>query len=224
MDNVENTKIEKAVLLKPGELITIASLLVVALDQFTKMLILEILGFHEDKVIIDGFFKLVYWGNTGAAWSLFRDNNELLTVISLIALLLFFISRDKFDTKTRPGQIAMGLIFGGIIGNIVDRLFRGHVVDFLYFYIIRRSGNEIGFPAFNVADIAICTGVGILLILTLSKNENQTSTDNPAQSNLSNDKNITNHTHINPISAVSQNYQQKPRFSDNNIAEKNTEQ
>ena len=63
------------------------------------------------------------------------------------------------------GQIGMGLMMGGITGNLVDRFFRGHVVDFLYFFIYTRSGKELGYPAFNIADIGICVGVGILFIL-----------------------------------------------------------
>jgi signal peptidase II len=65
------------------------------------------------------------------------------------------------------GQIAFGLIFGGIVGNLIDRLFRKHVIDFLYFYLQQRGGTELGFPAFNVADSAICTGVALVFIVTL---------------------------------------------------------
>jgi signal peptidase II len=60
----------------------------------------------------------------------------------------------------------LGLIFGGIAGNLVDRLIYRHVIDFLRFYLIRRSGEELGFPAFNVADSAICIGVGLLVLLS----------------------------------------------------------
>lgn len=156
---------------KPGEIIAVVCLIVAFLDQVSKLAVIEVLSLHEDKVIIDGFFKLVYWGNTGAAWSLFRDNNELLTVISLLALLFLFLIRNKFETSTLTGQIAMGMIFGGIIGNITDRLIRGHVVDFLYFYIIQRSGNELGFPAFNLADLSICLGVAVMVLLIMTKKE-----------------------------------------------------
>ena len=69
---------------------------------------------------------------------------------------------------TLSGQIAFGLLFGGIAGNLADRLFRHEVVDFLRFYIQLRGGygREIGFPAFNVADTAICTGVGLIFLIT----------------------------------------------------------
>lgn len=182
--------------LTPGELILLVSIIVAALDQATKIAIVEILSLHSDKVIIDGFFKLVYWGNTGAAWSLFRDNNELLTVVSLIALLFLFIIRDKFEIQTTMGQVAMGMIFGGIIGNIVDRLLRGHVVDFLYFYVVQRSGKELGFPAFNIADLSICIGVGLMLVLMFIKNNETKTLLNPEIDEQSKNPEIINKTEI----------------------------
>ncbi|HEV8542682.1 MAG TPA: signal peptidase II [Verrucomicrobiae bacterium] len=147
--------------------IGILAAVIVLCDQLTKRLVLHTLSYGRDeRVVVDGFFKFVHWGNTGAAWSMFHGNNELLAIVSLVALLVLFIYRDHFDTRTRLGQISLGLIFGGIIGNLIDRLFRKHVIDFLYFYLQQRDGREIGFPAFNVADTAICTGVGLLFLLS----------------------------------------------------------
>lgn len=141
--------------------------IIVLLDQLTKAVVLQTLAYGQDeKVIIHGFFKFVHWGNTGAAWSMFHGNNELLAIVSLVALLVLFLYRRHFDTRSWIGQISLGLIFGGIIGNLIDRLFRNHVIDFIYFYIQQRGGREAGFPAFNIADMAICTGVGLLFILS----------------------------------------------------------
>jgi signal peptidase II len=140
--------------------------LVVALDQITKHIVLRYLDYSGEKVIIDGFFRLVHWGNTGAAWSLFRGNNAWLALIAIFALVVLFLSRHHFDSRSLLGQFAFGLICGGILGNLIDRLWAKHVIDFLYFYLKQRGGNEIGFPAFNVADSAICTGVGLVFILT----------------------------------------------------------
>ena len=141
--------------------------IIVLLDQLTKIIVLNSLVFGRDeRIIIDGFFKFVHWGNTGAAWSMFHGNNEFLAIVSLVALLVLFIYRRHFDTRTLMGQISLGLIFGGIIGNLIDRLFRGHVIDFIYFYLQQRGGREVGFPAFNIADMAICTGVGLLFLLS----------------------------------------------------------
>lgn len=139
---------------------------VIFLDQITKQIVLRTLEFHRDEhVVLDGFFKFVHWGNTGAAWSVLSGNNEFLAIVSLVALLLLFLYREYFDTRTVMGQTALGLIFGGITGNLIDRLFVGHVIDFLRFYLYQRGGEQIGFPAFNIADAAICTGVGLLFLI-----------------------------------------------------------
>jgi signal peptidase II len=146
------------------------------LDQFTKALVLKFLGYVPgEKVLIEGFFRIVNWGNTGAAWSLFRGNNNILALVALAALVVLFFSRHHFDSRTLLGQVAFGLIFGGIIGNLLDRIFRKQVIDFLYFYVVQRGGGELGFPAFNLADSAICTGVGLIFLLTW-KSERQART------------------------------------------------
>jgi signal peptidase II len=150
----------------PNRRIALIAVVVIALDQVTKQIVLRLLGYAQEKVIIEGFFKFVHWGNTGAAWSLFRGNNELLAGVALVALLVLFLSRHHFDSRTLLSQIAFGLIFGGIVGNLIDRLLVGHVIDFIYFYIQQRNGTEMGFPAFNVADSAICTGVGLVFLIT----------------------------------------------------------
>jgi signal peptidase II len=146
--------------------IAILAGIIVVVDQVTKLMVLNSLPYGRELVMIDGFFRFVHWGNTGAAWSMFHGNNEILAIVSLVALLFLVIYRRHFDVRTWLGQVSMGLIFGGIVGNLIDRLFRDHVIDFLYFYLQQRGGKEIGFPAFNVADTAICTGVGLLFILS----------------------------------------------------------
>jgi len=150
----------------PNRRIAAIALLVIAVDQFTKHLVLRFLGYAQEKVVIPGFFKLVHWGNTGAAWSLFKGNNEVLAGVAIVALLVLFLSRHHFDSRTMLSQVAFGLIFGGIVGNLIDRLWAKHVIDFIYFYILLGNGREAGFPAFNIADSAICTGVGLVFLIT----------------------------------------------------------
>ncbi len=153
--------------LTPNRRIALIAAVIIALDQFTKQIVLRLLPqTGQERVVIEGFFRFVHWGNTGAAWSLFRGNNELLAGVALLALLILFLSRHYFDSRTLLSQIAFGLIFGGIVGNLIDRLWVGHVIDFIYFYLQQRGGTEIGFPAFNVADSAICTGVGLVFLIT----------------------------------------------------------
>jgi len=148
--------------------IAVIAAVVFILDQFTKWLVLNLLEKGDEKIIINGFFKFVHWGNTGAAWSLFRGNNGPLALIALLAFVALFLTRHHFNSHTISGQIAFGLIFGGIAGNLTDRLLpaRHEVIDFIYFYMQQRGGGEIGFPAFNIADTAICTGVGLIFLIT----------------------------------------------------------
>jgi len=161
--------------LNPTWRIAILALAIFGLDQLTKILVLRSLDMHEERIIVDGFFKFVHWGNTGAAWSMFRGNNAILALTALAALIILFVSRHHFDVHTLSGQLSLGLIFGGILGNLLDRIRVGHVIDFLRFYVVRRTGEEVGFPAFNVADSAICIGVGLLFILSLQNEPARTA-------------------------------------------------
>ncbi len=154
---------------------------VLAIDQLTKILIQRFMLLGEERVIIDGFFRLVHWGNTGAAWSMFKGNNTILTIVAIVAVIALFLNRHHFEVHRPLGQVAMGLMLGGIIGNLIDRFRMNHVIDFLYFYTYQRGGGEVGFPAFNIADSAICTGVGFLLLLSWQNDptEAQESVANP---------------------------------------------
>jgi len=138
-------------------------------DQFTKLVVLTFLGYAQERIVVDGFFKFVHWGNTGAAWSMFHGNNAVLAAVSAGALVLLLFNLRRFEPEQTLGWIALGLVLGGIVGNLTDRLLpsRQHVIDFIYFFVTRRDGQELGFPAFNVADSAICVGVGLLFLQSL---------------------------------------------------------
>jgi signal peptidase II len=150
--------------------IAIVAVLIFSIDQITKHIVKWLLPLGDEKIIVNGFFKFVHWQNTGAAWSMFTGKNYILAIVGVVALFVLFRSRHHFDSHTTLGQVALGLIFGGIIGNLTDRIIFQHVTDFLYFFVQRRGGGELGFPAFNVADSAICVGVGLIFILSW-KNE-----------------------------------------------------
>ena len=144
------------------------ALCVFALDQFTKWLVLRFTVEGDEIVIIPGFFNLAHRANTGAAWSLFTGNNAILAGVALVAVIALALARHHFHARRLTGQLALGLIFGGIIGNLTDRLLphRHAVVDFLHFYLQRRGSYEpLDFPAFNVADSAICTGVALIFLI-----------------------------------------------------------
>lgn len=156
----------------PNRRIVAIAMLVLIFDQLTKAVVLHFVPLWDEKVILPGFFKIVHWQNTGAAWSSFSGKNAWLAIIAIVALVILFFSRHHFNSHTLLGQLAFGLVIGGIMGNLVDRIFRQHVVDFFRFYLQQRGGEESGFPAFNVADSAICIGVTLVFLITW-RNEHQ---------------------------------------------------
>jgi signal peptidase II len=153
-----------------------------ALDQLTKLAVLKFLPvpYRSEIHVAPGFFRLVHWENPGAAWSMFQEHNWLLAVISAAALVGLWIFRHKFGADTMLGSVSLGLLFGGICGNLLDRIVHNHVIDFLYFHMITRSGKLYDFPAFNVADSAICIGVGLLFILSWQADKARTKEAAPS--------------------------------------------
>ena len=144
-------------------ILTIA-FIVLAADQLTKQIVVHTIDPTNQIIIIEGFLKFVNWHNTGAAWSQFQGKSLHLAVISFFALGALIHYRHHFEIHTKSGKVAMGLLIGGIIGNLIDRVIYQHVVDFVRFYLHQRGGGEIGYPAFNIADMAICVGVGMLFV------------------------------------------------------------
>lgn len=138
-------------------------LLVVILDQTTKLLALRAFEPGEIRSVIEGFFNLTLTFNRGVAFGLFADFGDgvrhlllaLSAVGALAAVVYFFVREYGHDLV---GRSALVLILGGAIGNIIDRVRLGMVIDFLDFYL-----GEYHWPAFNVADSAICVGVFVLL-------------------------------------------------------------
>lgn len=131
-------------------------------DQLSKYMILQHVQYLERMPVIPGFFDLTLVYNPGAAFSFLADAGGWqkfffmgLALIICIYLLQAII-RDEFGAM---GKLAAALIIGGAIGNVVDRLVHGHVVDFLLFYY-----HNWFYPAFNVADSLICVGA-VLLVL-----------------------------------------------------------
>ena len=152
---------------KNGQIALLAACILAA-DQASKYAVLKYLPapYESEVHILPGFLRLVHWHNTGAAWSMFHDNNLVLGIVSGLALAVLVLVRKWFGANTTLGATALGLLLGGIAGNLLDRIIHHHVVDFLLFHLITRRGVEHQFPAFNVADSAICIGVTLLFILS----------------------------------------------------------
>jgi len=134
-------------------------------DQVTKALIEKYLT--KTIEVIPGFFSLVKVGNDGAAWGMFSGQRWLLLAISIIFFLGVIFFFRSLTEGWRERYFATALVLGGILGNSVDRIWRGgFVVDFLDFYVRGKH-----WPAFNVADSAICIGVGIFILSSWKRPE-----------------------------------------------------
>lgn len=155
--------------------LALTAALVLVLDQATKWLILCRLHEHQEIPVLGSFFSLTLVFNRGAAWGMFArfsHSNELLAAFSILTVLGLWMLRRSLAAVSLPHRIAFGLIVGGIFGNLADRIFHGSVVDFLLFYL----GKALGYwPAFNVADSAICVGVAVYLLVTLWPFKSKTS-------------------------------------------------
>lgn len=117
-------------------------------------------------MVVPRFFNLVHVGNTGAAWSLFTGRSAALALLATATLAAIFVWRRALGLHERFTQICFALLCGGITGNLIDRLFRGHVVDF----IDLRFGRYI-YPTFNLADSAICVGVTLYVARSLFRRD-----------------------------------------------------
>lgn len=154
-----------------GLIVAIIIILTVA-DQITKLWAQRVFFLGEGRTVIPGFFDLRYIQNTGAAWGIFSGFNHWLVVFSFIMLALLIRFRHHLIGHHPLERLSLALMLSGIIGNLIDRVRLGYVVDFLDFYI-----GESHFPAFNIADAAITCGVALYFVAQLilsrsSSNEN----------------------------------------------------
>ena len=141
--------------------ISLISILCILIDQITKLIVTTNINLNNSITIINNFFSLTYVKNYGAAWSILSGNRLLLIIIALISLFLiynFFIKNKELKTLE---IITYGLLIGGIIGNLIDRIIFGYVIDFFDFLIFNYN-----FPVFNFADIFIVVSAGLLIIDT----------------------------------------------------------
>ena len=149
-------------------------------DLVTKAIIVTNMRWREGFPVIDGFFNIVRAHNRGAAFGLLSDGNPtfvipffVIVAIAALAMLVSLLRRLPADRILAPA--ILGAIGGGAVGNLIDRIRRGYVVDFLDFHV--RGWH---WPAFNVADIGISVGVTILVILSLTgRDDGLFSDDSP---------------------------------------------
>ena len=132
---------------------------VVALDRVVKALVASAMTLGESIPVIDGIFHITLIHNKGAAFSSFQGQTFVLIVLPLIALTVGVVFLIRYRKVARPFLLfSIALIFGGGLGNLIDRLRQGYVVDMFDFRV---------FPVFNVADIAVCCGAALLCFYVL---------------------------------------------------------
>lgn len=128
-------------------------------DIVVKLLVKSKLVLNESIKIIDNFFYITYVQNTGAAWSILSGKQYFLIIITLIILIYLIIYLYKKKTYTKLETIGYGLLISGAVGNLIDRIVYGYVIDYLNFYIFNYN-----FPIFNIADTCIVVGIMLLFI------------------------------------------------------------
>ena len=155
-------------------ILALISLSTVALDQISKVQIMQTMRLHESIPVVSGFFSLTYIRNPGAAFGLLASSGQTFRLIffgltsvfalGLLGMIFFRLRQDDWI-----GQLSIAGILGGAIGNLLDRVRFGEVIDFLDFYV-----NGYHWPAFNVADAAISVGVFFLILhFALEKKEEE---------------------------------------------------
>lgn len=140
------------------------AIFIIGLDQITKMLINTNIRYSHEIEVIKDFFYLTNIRNKGVAFGMLQKGRALFipATIFIIAFLVYLLIKESKNYK----KAVYSLILGGAVGNLIDRIFRGYVIDFLDFYIF-----SYNFPTFNIADIFITVGTVLLLILVLQEED-----------------------------------------------------
>lgn len=145
--------------------ILLISTIVLAIDQISKALIDITMSVGQSIPVIKNFFYITYYQNNGAAWGILNNKIPVLVILSFLILIIIYRYMYSFKMNKR-NILAFGLLLGGIVGNLLDRLLFGNVKDFIDFYIFKYN-----FPIFNFSDCAIVIGIFLLFIAIIKGEE-----------------------------------------------------
>ena len=137
----------------------IISIILLCIDQISKLLVVNLLTKTDSITIIKNFFYLTYINNDGAAFSILVGKRIFLILIAVLAIVMLIRYIKKNNIQNKLELVSISLIIGGSLGNLMDRVVRGYVIDFLDFKIFNYN-----FPIFNLADVCITLGVILLSI------------------------------------------------------------
>lgn len=142
-------------------MIIIFTIVFFIVDIVSKLVVSNSMDVYDSVIIIKDFFYITYVRNTGAAWSIFSGETLGIVIVSLMIILgiIYYIFKNNPESKLE--KLGYGMILGGAIGNLFDRVIYGYVIDFFDFYIFGYD-----YPIFNLADSFIFVGVIILIIYT----------------------------------------------------------
>jgi signal peptidase II len=145
------------------EMYVMVALLVTVADQLVKSIVDRFMSLHESRVLVDGFLHLTYVRNRGAAFGILSDaelpyQSLLFSLVSALALLAIAVYAWRLPASSRLPRLALSLVIGGAVGNLIDRARLGYVIDFVDVF-----WGAYHWPAFNVADSAISVGVVLLV-------------------------------------------------------------
>ena len=147
------------------EVYKVTSILLI-IDQISKLLINTKMTLHQEIVIIPKLLSIFYVKNTGAAFSMLQDNTIFLTVINALFIIVLHMFIKKEKDLSKFSCLSLGLIMGGMFGNLLDRIIHHGVIDFIYISLI-------DFPVFNIADMGITIGVVLLIINIILEKRNK---------------------------------------------------
>lgn len=145
----------------------IISIILLCIDQISKLLVVNLLTKTDSITIIKNFFYLTYINNDGAAFSILVGKRIFLILIAVLVIVMLIRYIKKNNIQNKLELVSISLIIGGSLGNLMDRVIRGYVIDFLDFKIFNYN-----FPIFNLADTFIVIGVILLLLKELRKENN----------------------------------------------------
>ncbi len=145
----------------------IISIILLCIDQISKLLVVNLLTKTDSITIIKKFFYLTYINNDGAAFSILVGKRIFLILIAVLVIVMLIRYIKKNNIQNKLELVSISLIIGGSLGNLMDRVIRGYVIDFLDFKIFNYN-----FPIFNLADTFIVIGVFLLLLKEIRKENN----------------------------------------------------
>ncbi len=144
------------------------SCLLLMIDQVSKAAVEHRFSKYQSRPIIDGFFSLTYVTNRGAAWSMLEGQGWLLLLVAAVVFVAALCFLRTLVDGCPERCWAVFTVLSGVLGNSIDRIWRGEVVDFLDFYY-----RDYHYPVFNIADCAICVGVGVFVLSSLLRSESK---------------------------------------------------